>query len=84
MKNTRDDWLNTKFIEPYHKFLIKCCTAKDQYNDAKNCYLRKGEALEALFYSINMLKLLFKIVEKMPFLGRYYKPSQNEVISSAV
>jgi len=31
-----------------------------------------------------MLKLLFKIVEKMPFLGRYYKPSQNEVISSAV
>lgn len=84
MKTTHDDWLNYKFLEPYYRFLIKCCMSKDQYNDAKNFYLRKGQALQGLFYSINMLKLLFKIVEKMPFLGRYYKPSQNEVISSAV
>ena len=37
-----------------------------------------------MFYCINMLKMLFKIVEKMPFLGRYYKPNHSAVISSAV
>jgi len=25
-----------------------------------------------------MLKLLFKVVEKMPFLGRYYKQRQSD------
>jgi hypothetical protein len=37
-----------------------------------------------LFYSINMLKLLFKAVEKMPFLGRYYQQKNKEVINTAV
>jgi hypothetical protein len=45
---------------------------------------KKGQALQMLFYSINMLKLLFKVVEKMPFLGRYYKPKNTSVICSAV
>lgn len=54
------------------------------FNTAKTNICRKGEALEGLFYSINMLKLLFKIVEKMPFLGRYYKPTQSPIVSSAV
>lgn len=31
-----------------------------------------------------MLKHLFKVVEKMPFLGRYYKPKNNSVVSTAV
>ena len=31
-----------------------------------------------------MLKLLFKVVEKMPFLGRYYKSKHNAAICSAV
>lgn len=37
-----------------------------------------------LFYSINMLRLLFKVVEKMPLIGRYYKNKNNAVISSAI
>lgn len=40
--------------------------------------------MQLLFYCINMLKLLFKVVEKMPFLGRYYKCKHNATISSAV
>ena len=31
-----------------------------------------------------MLKLLFKVVEKMPLIGRYYKNKNNQVISSAI
>lgn len=54
------------------------------YNGCKGLLLKKGEALEMLFYSINMLKILFKVVEKMPYLGRYYKAKNNSVISSAV
>lgn len=44
----------------------------------------KGQAMQMLFYCINMLKLLFKVVEKMPFLGRYYKIKHNAAICSAV
>lgn len=84
MKKTKDDWLNAKFIEPYVMFLVRCCTSQEQYNAAKGGFCRKGEALEGMFYAINMLKMLFKIVEKMPFLGRYYKPNRAAVVSSAV
>jgi hypothetical protein len=31
-----------------------------------------------------MLKLLFKAVEKMPFLGRYYQLKNREVVNTAV
>ena len=65
-------------------FLIRCCTSQEMYSASKTGYCRKGEALESLFYAVNMLKMLFKIVEKMPFLGRYYKPSSSPVVSSAV
>lgn len=84
LKTSKDDWLNSKFIEPFHRFIIKCCASKDQYATMKSGFSKKGEAIEGLFYSINMLKQLFKIVEKMPFLGRYYKPTVNAVVSSAV
>jgi hypothetical protein len=46
--------------------------------------VRKGETMQNLFYSVNMLRLLFKVVEKMPLVGRYYKPKANEVITSAI
>lgn len=54
------------------------------YIESKTLMIRKGEAKEVLFYSINMLKLLFKVVEKMPFLGRYYQQKNKEVINTAV
>ena len=41
-KKTQDDWLNTKFIEPLHRFVIRCCISKDQYNSAKAGFARKG------------------------------------------
>lgn len=44
----------------------------------------KGKAFEMLFYTTNMLHLLFRIVEKMPLLGRYYKQQYTAVICSAV
>lgn len=37
-----------------------------------------------LFYCTNMLRLLFRAVEKMPFLGRYYKQQYSATICSAV
>jgi hypothetical protein len=37
-----------------------------------------------LFYCTNMLHLLFRIVQKMPLLGRYYKQQHTEVICSAI
>lgn len=46
--------------------------------------MRKGQAFEMLFYATNMLHLLFRIVEKMPLLGRYYKQQHSAVICSAV
>jgi hypothetical protein len=27
IKQTKDEWLTHKFIEPYYKFLIRCCTS---------------------------------------------------------
>jgi hypothetical protein len=33
-----------------------------------------GKNMEMLFYNIGLLKMLFRIVAKMPLLGRYYKP----------
>lgn len=37
-----------------------------------------------LFYTINMLRLLFAVVNKMPFLGRYYKLQHNSAVSTFV
>jgi hypothetical protein len=54
------------------------------YNQSKNLLMKKTEVFDMLFYSVNMIKLLFKTVEKMPFFGRYYKSKYNEVISSAI
>ena len=42
LKKTKDDWLNRKFIEPYHMFLIRCCTSQEQYSTAKGGFCRKG------------------------------------------
>lgn len=46
--------------------------------------MRRGQALQTLFYCTNMLKLLFKAVEKMPFLGRYYKQQYSATVCSAI
>jgi hypothetical protein len=46
--------------------------------------MRKGQAFEMLFYCTNMLHLLFRIVEKMPLMGRYYKQQHSAVICSAI
>lgn len=62
LKTSKDEWINTKFIEPFHRFIIKCCTSRDQYAVMKSAYCKRGDAMEGLFYSINMLKQLFKIV----------------------
>lgn len=40
--------------------------------------------MQMLFYSINMLRLLFKVVEKMPLIGRYYKNKNDQAISSVI
>jgi hypothetical protein len=72
-RTTKDDWINAKFIEPYYRFIIKCCTSRDSYNESKTMSYKRGDALQMLFYSINMLRQLFKVVEKMPLIGRYYK-----------
>ncbi len=81
---SRDDWLNDKFLGPYYHFLEKCCTSKQQYLEACSLAMRRGQAFELLFYTTNMLHLLFRIVEKMPLLGRYYKQQHSAVICSAV
>ncbi len=49
--------------------------------NAKNSTTYKSNIFEMLFYTINMLKHLFSVVQKMPFLGRYYKAHNNNTIS---
>lgn len=36
-----------------------------------------GKNMELLCYNIGLLRMVFKIVAKMPLLGRYYK-SKND------
>ena len=84
LRASRDEWLNNRFIEPYYRFLVKCCTSREMYTAMRSHSHKKVGVLDSLFYAINMLRLLFKVVEKMPLLGRYYKPKNNGTVSSAV
>ena len=84
LRVSRDEWLNNRFIEPYYRFLIKCCTSREMYVSLRSHSFKKSSVLDSLFYAINMLRLLFKAVEKMPLLGRYYKPKNNGTVSSSV
>lgn len=43
-----------------------------------------GKNMEMLFYNIGLLKMIFRIVAKMPLLGRYYKPKNEQVICSFI
>ena len=84
MRLSRDEWLNKIIIEPYFRFLIKCCTSREIYMSIRAYSQKKVGVLDSLFYAINMLRQLFVVVEKMPLLGRYYKPKNNNTVSSAV
>jgi hypothetical protein len=42
-------------------------------NTKRQCPMPVGKNMEMLFYNISLLKMLFRIVAKMPLLGRYYK-----------
>ena len=46
--------------------------------------MNREDAFQMLFYSINMLRQLLKVVQKMPLIGRYYKAKNNSVVSSAI
>ena len=68
-------WMDDEFLEPYHMFLKKLCLSNELYqNTKKQCPMPVGNNMEMLFYNIGLLKMLFRIVAKMPLLGRYYKP----------
>ena len=43
-----------------------------------------GKNMEMLFYNIGLLKLLFKIVNKMALLGRYYKTKNQTIVGQFI
>ena len=53
-------------------------------NTKKLCPMPAGKNMEMLFYNIGLLKLLFRIVAKMPLLGRYYKSKNEEIVCNFV
>lgn len=73
-------WIDREFIEPYYLFLKKLCFSNEMYQDTKKlCPLPVGKNMEMLFYNMGLLKMLFRVVAKMPLLGRYYK-QKNELV----
>jgi hypothetical protein len=76
--------MNTAFICPYYRFLIKCSTSKEHYLSCKRLTLSQDNLKEMLFYSINMLLLLSQIIQKVATLGRFYKDTNTQVLCSAV
>ena len=43
-----------------------------------------GKNMEMLFYNIGLLKMVFRIVAKMPLLGRYYKPKNDHIVTTFI
>jgi len=59
-------------------FVKKLSLSNELYQCTKRqCPMPVGKNMELLCYDIGLLKMVFKIVNKMPLLGRYYK-DKNE------
>lgn len=70
--DSSDQWLNEQCIRTYYHFLKKVTASSELYLKV-NDYSVKNVCFELLFYIINLMMDMFKIVAKMPLLGRYFK-----------
>lgn len=74
-----DSWLNQQCINTYYHFLKKASSSKELYEQVKDIYA-KDFSFEKIFYINHLFLDLFKIVNKMPLLGRYFK-EKNEIVT---
>lgn len=74
-----DNWLNQQCISTYYHFLKKATASRELYAQVKDLYVTSF-CFEKMFYINNLLLDLFKIVNKMPLLGRYFKEN-NEIVT---
>ena len=67
-----DDWLNQQCVFTYYHFLKRVVSSSEMYNQIRDSF-GNHFSFERIFYINHLLLDLFKIVHKMPLLGRYFK-----------
>ena len=67
-----DDWLNQQCVYTYYRFLRRVVASREIYNQLRDNFSIHF-SFEKVFYINHLLVDLFKIVHKMPLLGRYFK-----------
>lgn len=72
LMESSDDWLNKQCIHTYYFFLKRVVSSRELYIEMKEIFATKF-SFDCIFYINHLLTDLFKIVHKMPLLGRYYK-----------
>ena len=78
--SSSDDWLNQQCIHTYQQFLRRVVASRELYIETKENFSSKF-SFERMFYLNHLFVDLFKIVNKMPLLGRYYKEA-NEIVTT--
>lgn len=79
---SEDEWLNDQIMKPYYFFIRKILSSTEMYNKVKEPF--QSFSFEKQFYIYNILMEMFKIVAKMPLLGRYYKDNNPQCTCSLV
>ena len=81
--SSSNEWLNENIILPYYLFLKKVVASHELYTSVKAS--GKGQFnFEKIFYLYQLFIELFKVVKKMPLLGRYYKDKYNILTSTFI
>lgn len=77
-----NEWLNDNVIIPYYIFLKKVVSSEELYSSIKSGKIEFN--FEKMFYLHQLFSELFRVVRKMPLLGRYYKDKHNALASSFI
>ena len=78
-----DDWLNEQCVSTYYHFLKRVVSSQELYNQIKESF-GSHFSFEKIFYLNQLLSELFRIVRKMPLLGRYFKENNETVTCSFI
>ena len=61
------------------KFLSKCSNEYEKYKQSKKSYIDEKNILDQLFFLINLMKLLFKTIQKISLFGKFYRTKNPTV-----
>lgn len=79
-----DQWVNDQFVKPYLQFLTKCSNQYEKYKQCKRSFIDQSNIFDQLFFLINLLKLLFKSINKIALIGKFYRPKNPIVWQGAI